>query len=66
MFHCKHCNISMTGPENYKQHLEGKKHLRKLKVDAGIMPAAPPKPVQGKPGGFMSVNLHELLWCISF
>ncbi|XP_045183070.2 zinc finger protein 385B-like [Mercenaria mercenaria] len=32
MFRCDHCNTTMTGSENYQQHIEGKKHLKKLKA----------------------------------
>lgn len=32
MFRCEHCDIIMTGAEPYKTHIEGKKHLKKLKA----------------------------------
>lgn len=31
MFRCDHCDTTMTGAANYQQHIEGKKHLKKLK-----------------------------------
>ncbi|KAL4217725.1 hypothetical protein ACF0H5_022465 [Mactra antiquata] len=37
-FKCELCNMEMTGDDNYRQHMEGKKHLKKVKslgFDAG-------------------------------
>lgn len=48
MFRCDHCDITMTGPENYQQHIEGKKHLKKLKA-SGMTPATQPMPAENKP-----------------
>ncbi|EED88601.1 THAPSDRAFT_264318, partial [Thalassiosira pseudonana CCMP1335] len=35
-FYCSVCNINCTNQLSYEQHLNGKKHLKKVKCNAGI------------------------------
>ncbi|KAL3889912.1 hypothetical protein ACJMK2_002231 [Sinanodonta woodiana] len=56
MNRCDICHLSLNSPEQYQQHLGGKKHLDKLKA-AGITPTPPPpKPPTIYGGSFVSAG----------